>query len=845
MTQPPARDLAARLLSGKGGLPSGRFVLGTGVVLALAVATAAAWLGNRQYQADLAVERARGELLARVLEDHATRTVETSAIALASMAELLAAQPAADATEIGPSVLNQALIGLPFLRGVAVLDRQGNVLTSSLPAESGRMIDLRMLGPWPAAGRDRLGALVPGRNLGDLVGGVGPSNTPPGVGFIPLMRQVQMRSGEGLLVVALINPDALSNHMALTLGDERSAAVLADYGGIVLVGTPSAPAPPGAKLSAHPVFARYLAQREHGSFLGDGVRPQPQVVAFRVSRLRPLVVITEHPQAVVQAVWWESMRGFFVMAGVVILFVIGMTVTARRSLRAREAVRHQLDIAQADVAERERELSVTIKSVQELIFRADARGVITFANARWSLVTGVGSQGAVGRRLSEFVPPEQRDAVQHLFAENTGLGVRSIAVSIASGDGAKPLHFDVAVVPLLQGGRVAGFAGSAVDVTERVVAQNRLQTQHEVTSLMLEISPLPLCMVDLDGRLLRVNQAWEDFAGLARDEVIGQDAETLMPGGGLRLSQDERVALVGGRRLRHEANVVHRDGSRRDVVLIRVAVPGDHAQAAGVLCVLMDVSEFRAAERATLEARDAAEEASRAKNEFVANMSHELRTPLQSIIGFSELGQARAGAQPKLAAMFDDIHRAGQRMLALVNDLLDVAKIESTVGTFHLERADLRPLVRDVLREVEPLVTASRLRVDLRLPEYPLVAKVDPSRLQQVVRNVMANAIKFSPQGGEIVVKGEINAGAEIHLSVRDHGPGIPPAELDVVFDAFVQSSQTKDGSGGTGLGLAICRKIVDAHGGRIHAENAPDRGAVFHIHLPAKGGAETMPAVL
>ena len=226
-------------------------------------------------------------------------------------------------------------------------------------------------------------------------------------------------------------------------------------------------------------------------------------------------------------------------------------------------------------------------------------------------------------------------------------------------------------------------------------------------------------------------------------------------------------------------------------------------------------------------------------------MSHELRTPLQSILGFAELGMLRGRTQPKLAGMFEDIHSAGQRMLTLVNDLLEVSKLESTVGTFHKERIDLRGVVRPVIRELEPLLERSHLMMDLRMPDLPLVAKADPLRLQQVIRNVVANAIKFSPPGSTITLEGYADPQGQTHLVVRDEGPGIPPSELHSIFEAFVQSSKTKDGSGGTGLGLAIRRKIVEAMGGRIFAQNVPASGAAFHIILPARGQAETMPAPL
>ena len=198
-----------------------------------------------------------------------------------------------------------------------------------------------------------------------------------------------------------------------------------------------------------------------------------------------------------------------------------------------------------------------------------------------------------------------------------------------------------------------------------------------------------------------------------------------------------------------------------------------------------------------------------------------------------------------VAGMFSDILSSGQRMLALVNDLLDVSKIDSAVGTIHLERTDLRPLLRTVVHELGPLFGAKHLTVDMRLPKTALSAKVDPFRFQQVVRNILANAIRFSPVGESIDVGARTASDGSLHIWFRDHGPGIPPDEFEDIFDAFVQSSKTKDGSGGTGLGLAICRKILDAHRGTISAGNAKDGGARFDVLLPANDFSETTPGVL
>ena len=258
----------------------------------------------------------------------------------------------------------------------------------------------------------------------------------------------------------------------------------------------------------------------------------------------------------------------------------------------------------------------------------------------------------------------------------------------------------------------------------------------------------------------------------------------------------------------------------------------------------MDVTEFREVAQRTTEAKEAAERSNAAKSEFLANISHELRTPLQSILGFSELGEARSGSQPRLQGMFASIHGAGQRMLVLVNNLLDLSRLESPVGEIQRQPQDMAPALRAVADELQGLAQARGLQLQLTpATAAALWASGDAFRLQQVLRNVLANAIRFAPAGSSIAVDWQAEPGGEHHISVRDHGPGIPTQELDSIFEAFVQSSRTKDGSGGTGLGLAICRKIMDGHGGRIRARNHPDGGAVFDILLPALTEPEALAA--
>lgn len=232
-----------------------------------------------------------------------------------------------------------------------------------------------------------------------------------------------------------------------------------------------------------------------------------------------------------------------------------------------------------------------------------------------------------------------------------------------------------------------------------------------------------------------------------------------------------------------------------------------------------------------------AERANRTKSEFLSNMSHELRTPLHGMLSCARLGADRAdtAAPAKLKAYFRLIHESGQRLLVLLNDLLDLAKLEAGRMHFRMAAVDLGAIVRNVSSELGPLLESRRLYIKLQLPlEAPMLG--DAERLSQVVRNLLSNAAKFSPAGSAIEIflqLADFSSAPAWRLTVEDAGPGIPEEELACIFEKFVQSTLTSSGAGGTGLGLAICHEIVSRHCGMISAGNRPLGGACFTVLLP------------
>ncbi len=230
----------------------------------------------------------------------------------------------------------------------------------------------------------------------------------------------------------------------------------------------------------------------------------------------------------------------------------------------------------------------------------------------------------------------------------------------------------------------------------------------------------------------------------------------------------------------------------------------------------------------------ATREAARAKAEFLTNMSHELRTPLHAILSFAGMGRDRAETGPpeKLLRYFDQISGGANRLLGLVNNLLDAGKIDAGHMTLEFRPMDLRAVIEPCMQQLAGLAEVKNLKLWLDTHYDSLEIVGDPDRLQQVFHNLIGNAIKFSPARGEIrVLVRPMDAGWRIE--VLDQGPGIPAGELESIFQQFAQSSKTKTGAGGTGLGLAISRALVRAHGGDVRAENREEGGARFTVELP------------
>lgn len=239
-------------------------------------------------------------------------------------------------------------------------------------------------------------------------------------------------------------------------------------------------------------------------------------------------------------------------------------------------------------------------------------------------------------------------------------------------------------------------------------------------------------------------------------------------------------------------------------------------------------------------AKEEAESANRFKSEFLANMSHELRTPLHAILGFTELllEMSDCLTDDETDKYLQNIQISGKRLLILLNDLLDLSKLESGKMSYQFRWYNLYDISRQAITELRPLWQEKQLLIVHSIPEIETMIMCDETRMLQVIHNLLSNAIKFTPanstiqilyQPTEILLPNRPQALPALTCIVKDEGIGIPENELHSIFDKFIQSSKTRTQAGGTGLGLSICKEIITQHQGTIHAINNPSEHGIAH----------------
>ncbi len=495
--------------------------------------------------------------------------------------------------------------------------------------------------------------------------------------------------------------------------------------------------------------------------------------------------------------------------------------------------------ALAALRAREAEQRALIDGFPGNIIGLNAEGVYTHVNQRVAAVLGRAPEDIIGRRLDEVLPPQR--AAFALDALRRQLAGEQVTYELtrphpAGGELTEQVTGAAAINPHTGERLVFGFG---LDITPLKRAEQRLRASERELRALLEAFPGFIASCDQDYRYTFINDRLAALLGHAPHHIIGRHIRDVLGEDRFQLNLGEIAAARSGGKQQAERHYRLPDGTQVDVEISHVAGPPQADGRQLMYAFGQDVSEKNRALAALTSARDEAERANKAKSQFLSQMSHELRTPMNAIMGFAHLlrRDRRAPLAEHQLAYVGHILHGAQHLLELINDVLDLGRIESGRLVLEPQVVDLGEVVPDCLVFVRTLARdhGVRLLPPLGLEEGrgPKVL-ADQRRLRQVVLNLLSNAIKYNRTDGQVQVTCR-NQTSHVVIDVRDTGQGLSAAQRERLFQPFERLGAERGSIEGTGIGLALCQRLVLAMGGRIGVESEPGVGSSFWVRLPAQ----------
>jgi PAS domain S-box-containing protein len=517
-------------------------------------------------------------------------------------------------------------------------------------------------------------------------------------------------------------------------------------------------------------------------------------------------------------------------------------------------------------ASAERWLAAIVESSDDAILSMDLSGIITSWNVAATRIFGYEMQEAVGRPVSLLAWPGEEERIE-LFLESLRHGERVDHTEVSrKHKNGKKILVSLSLSPIVDStGTIIGIAKIARDITEQAEAAKALEdsklrlSDQEANARaqmlaegrfreLIENAPDAILQVDTAGVIIIANRTAETMFGYTREELMGQKVDLLVPDAHRAAHPGHRKAFANAGLTRPMGLGLDLFAQRKDGSKFPVEIslsPMTTETGVHVTAVIRDVTERKLTEQRVrslqesymteLEARHKeAERLNHLKSEFMASISHELRTPLHTIIGFAELleEEGEGPLNPKQKRFLHHIHVDSEHLLGLINDVLDLSRIEA--GGLHLrtEPVGLLKIIAESINAIQPYADSRSVAIRMG-NEIDFSVMADPMRLRQILYNLLSNGAKFTQPGGEVRVDAVVED-STVRVTISDTGLGIAPEECTRIFEKFYQVGFTPVGvREGTGLGLAISKQLVEMQKGTIWVESALGKGSKFHFTLP------------
>ena len=472
------------------------------------------------------------------------------------------------------------------------------------------------------------------------------------------------------------------------------------------------------------------------------------------------------------------------------------------------------------------------------IYRTDLEGHVTYTNAAWSRITGLASEQALGDKwLAAMISADDGDDPATPSALEV---IHQARLSFGSGKEIRSVSDNVCAPERNARGDITGFIGILTDVTAQQRTSDALTAARRVFEGLATLSPVGIFRTDSAGALTYCNRAWLSLSGLTEETAHGTGWVTsLHHGDRQRIWDGWAEAVAQASNYRCEFRFVRPDGEISWVEVITAPECGEDGSVTGFIGVTVDISERKTLEAQLVRAKRHAEQASVAKANFLANMSHEIRTPMNGVLGFADLllGGDLSEEQHRQAAF---IAESGRAMMLILNDILDISKVEAGQMAIAREPVNLSELLEDCRKLMMPNAIEKGLSLSLTHDsDIPTSIEGDNLRIRQIVLNLVGNAVKFTSDGG-VTLRSSLSRTNEgetvVEVAVSDTGIGVSRVQQEAIFNPFAQAdNSTVRQFGGTGLGLSISRQLAELMGGELSVESTPGEGSTFTFRFPTK----------
>ena len=518
----------------------------------------------------------------------------------------------------------------------------------------------------------------------------------------------------------------------------------------------------------------------------------------------------------IRRTWLDRYAIPLAMAGTVALLLFAGGTAWNRSL-------HRQVRARTRAVERtERRYRDLVDNASDMIYRTDPYGRFTFVNPVATRILGYDEGELLSMKYFELMRPDWVPRAMGFYEKSAKMRESTYLEFPVRKKGGDEIWVGQHVRPIVSDGRIEGFQGMARDITDRVNAQSELRAERDFVSAILETAPSLIMVLDAGGEIVRFNRACEELSGVSMNEVAGRPIWELP----FLLDEDRDVIRDGIPRLAASTAPVRldrtwkdRNGARHVIAWTVMALRGQSGDTSYLIGIGSDVT--------------AARELERLKSQFISMVSHELRTPLTSIRASMQLliAEDLTGNEDADRLVGVALSNA-DRLIRIVNDILDMSKIEAGEMMVSPRRTRLQPIIEDSVKSIEALARDAGVSI-VQSHDGAGDVVADPDRTIQILVNLLSNAVKHAPAGTRVEVT-TAREGAAAAIAVRDHGPGIPAHKVDFIFEPFTQldSSDTRR-IAGTGLGLTIARALAEKQGGTIRVSSREGEGAIFTLTLP------------